>query len=91
MNKNISLYRVAALDRLGYFYPVYQLGQNIAVELSDSDIFRCARTFLDDCTQISLLDDGEHDKISIDLESKIKRLTARFGKLEVENAGVLGK
>jgi DNA polymerase-4 len=46
---------------------------------------------LDDGTQMSLFDSDEHDNIDIDISSQIKRLTERFGKLGVENAGALGR
>jgi DNA polymerase-4 len=45
---------------------------------------------LDDSTQMSLFCDDEHD-IMFDIDNQLKRLTAKFGKLEVESAGALGR
>jgi DNA polymerase-4 len=45
---------------------------------------------LDDSSQLSLFSDDEDDTI-FDIDSQLKRLTARFGKLEVESAGALGR
>ena len=46
---------------------------------------------LDDSAQISLFDGEEQEKPSIDISDQLKRLTARFGKLEVESASALGR
>lgn len=42
---------------------------------------------IEDGAQMSLFSGGDYDKISVDVGPHIKRLTARFGKLETENAG----
>jgi hypothetical protein len=46
---------------------------------------------LDDNTQMSLFGDEEQEKICIDISDQLKRLTGKFGKLEVESAGALGR
>lgn len=48
-------------------------------------------TNLDDSMQMSLFDEGEHDKIEVDISSQLKLLTARFGTLKVESAGAFGR
>ena len=46
---------------------------------------------LDECRQMALFDDDDCDTMEIDIDNRIKRLTARFGNLKVESAGAFGK
>ena len=46
-------------------------------------------TNLDNTVQLSLFDDDGYDN-NVDMDNRIKLLTARFGKLEVEPVGALG-
>ena len=46
-------------------------------------------TGLDECAQMTLFEDADCDTIGFNISSQVKRLTERFGALQVENAGGL--